>query len=349
LTGLAALSLSAALPAFAASPRLFAAARIDGKDNGAVWQAGALQPFALPARGHAPAALPDGRVLIVGRRPGVFAALVDENNVGAVPAILSPAGGKRFAGHGAVSPDGTALVTSEFEADSFRGALVVRDAQGGIRTVWDPQGIEPHDLLFLDSSRVIAALGGLIKDGGVAGPAFNPGGIDSAVIEIDVTSGAVVKRHALPASYRSLSLRHLAHANDVIVIGMQDQDLSEPRPVVGVLQPGAEIDLLPLPDRNACDFRGYIGSVAADRTGRYAAAASPRGSVLGVWSIADRRWIGGLHIQDVCGLTTGANDGEFWASSGLGDILRITVSDAGPVIAARWHSEAGFDNHLLRV
>ena len=326
-------------------PRLISAAHIGTRDGGALWSAGSLTPFGLPGRGHAPVRLPGGRVLVMGRRPGLFAAIVDPRDLAAAPQTFAPSRNSRFAGHACVSPDGAMLLTSEFDASTFGAALVSRDPKSGAeRARWPLGGIEPHEIVFTrDGARVIAALGGLIKDGGVVGPAFNPDGIDSAVIEIDPSSGRVLARRKL--AQQSLSLRHLAVDGKTIVVAAQDQDISLTRPLLAMLR--TELEPLAWPDPRVCDFRGYIGSVAIDRSGAFIAAASPRGGVLGLWSALDGRWLGGLAIPDVCGVTAGA-DG-FWASSGLGSILKIAPSASGPDIEARWHADAGFDNHLLLI
>ena len=326
-------------------PRLISAAHIGSRDGGALWSAGSLTPFGLPARGHAPVRLSGGRVLVMGRRPGLFAAIVDPRDPAAAPQTFAPSGNSHFAGHACVSPGGTTLVTSEFDAWTFEAVLVSRDPKTGAeRTRWPLGGIEPHEIVFTpDGARVIAALGGLIKDGGVAGPAFNPDGIDSAVLEIDPSSGRVLARRKL--AQLSLSLRHLAADGKTIVVAAQDQDISLTRPLLAMLR--TELEPLAWPDPRVCDFRGYIGSVAIDRSGAFIAAASPRGGVLGLWSALDGRWLGGLAIPDVCGVTAGA-DG-FWASSGLGQIAKIAASASGPGIEARWHADAGFDNHLLLI
>ncbi len=344
LAGASALCLTAGVSqALPDMPRLVSAAHIGARDGGALWRAGNLTPLDLPARGHAPVRLPDGRVLMMGRRPGLFAAIVDPRDPSAPPRTFAPSGESRFAGHACVSPDGTMLVTSEFDSSTFEGALVSRDPKtGAARARWPLGGIEPHEIVFArDGSRVIAALGGSIRDGGVAGPAFNPDGVDSAVLELDPSSGRVLTRHKL--SQASLSLRHLAADGKTIVVAAQDQDISLTRPLLAML--GQELRPLAWPDPRVCDFRGYVGSVAIDRSGGFIAAASPRGGVLGLWSAADGRWLGGLAIPDVCGIAAGA-DG-FWVSSGLGQIAKIAASVSGPSIEVRWHADAGFDNHLL--
>jgi hypothetical protein len=336
-----------------ASPRLMSAARVNAQDGGILWQKDTTNFFHLPARGHALARLPQNKVAVIGRRPGLFSAIVDSDDVNAHAQTFEPAKDCRFSGHAAASADGTRFVTGEFEADSVEAVLVSRDPNTGAqRAVWHPGGIEPHEVVFARSgARLVAALGGLIKDGGVAGPAFNPDGVKSEILEIDPLSGAVLMRHALDKELASVSLRHLALAPDgeTIAVAAQDQDLSVTRPLVGVLDLGKRLELLPMPDIEEANFRGYVGSVAIDHSGEFIAAASPRGSVAGVWSLRNRSWVGALAIADVCGITAGREPGEFWASSGHGAVLKITARKNGATIDAQWKTDAGFDNHLLLI
>ena len=336
----------------AAPVTLLAAAKIGGANIGARWQDGLAQPMSLPGRGHAIIHAPGGKALFVSRRPGFFAAVVDPRDPAAPPQVVPPAEGCVFSGHAAISPDGL-LVTSEFASDTLQARAIPRDlATGKPAGAWALPGIEPHDMVFAHGgATLVVAVGGLVKDGGVAGPAFNPDGVDSSLAEVDAKNGAILKRHKLAPEHASLSLRHLGLSPDGrrVAFAMQDQDLGERRPLVGVLEVGGEVTLLPLPDPQACDFRGYVGSIAYDRSGQYIAATSPRGSVVGLWSGADGRWLGGLRINDVCGLAQGRRPGEFWASSGLGEVVRLEASSAGLTAVRRWSGDAGFDNHLLMV
>lgn len=335
------------------SPKLMSAARVGAQDGGILWQKGATDFFHLPARGHALTRLSQNRVALIGRRPGLFSSIVDSGDIKAPPQIFEPAKNCRFSGHAAVSEDGSCLATSEFQVDSIEAVLVARDSKTGApRAVWRPGGIEPHEVIFARSgARVVAALGGLIKDGGVAGPAFNPDGVKSEVLEIDPRSGAVLMRYALDKDLASLSLRHLALAPDgeTIAVAAQDQDLTVTRPLVGVLGLGKRLEFLPMPDIQEANFRGYVGSVAIDSGGEFIAAASPRGSVVGIWSLRNRSWVGALAIADVCGITGGRDPGEFWASSGHGAVLKIGARKHGASVEAQWKTDAGFDNHLLLI
>jgi hypothetical protein len=317
-----------------------------------MWSDSVLTPFKLPARGHALARLGNGRIALMGRRPGLFSSIVDPDKLSEPPTIFEPAKDCRFAGHATVSPDGAALVTSEFDANTIEARIVSRDPGTGVqRALWRLKEIEPHELLFArQGTRLVVALGGLIKDGGVAGPAFNPDGVRSAVVELDPLSGAVLARHALAASLATLSMRHLALSpqGDTVAVAAQDQDLGPTRPLVALLPIGKELQPLPMPDPRDVDFRGYIGSIAFDTKGDFIAAASPRGSVLGFWSSAGA-WCGALSIADVCGITAGVEPNTFWASSGHGGIYNVAIDKTGPRVLAQWHADAGFDNHLLLI
>jgi hypothetical protein len=71
--------------------------------------------------------------------------------------------------------------------------------------------------------------------------------------------------------------------------------------------------------------------------------------VAGLWSLADGRWLGGFKLKDVCGLAADRNPATFWATSGLGDIVKLRANDEGFAPHAQWRVAAAFDNHLLRL
>ena len=327
------------------------AARIDGIDCGALLVDESVSSIALPARAHSPVLLRDSSAaLLVGRRPGSFAVVVDLEAPDAAPRLFDPIQGHRFAGHAAVKGD--TLVTSEIDAETGEGAAVLRDASSFAPRACYAVGIEPHDVLFARGGEVlVVAVGGIARAADVKGPAINAGHIESAILELDPRSGTVLKRHVLPPDMSSLSLRHMALAPDgeTVAFGMQDQDRSTSRPVMGVLRAGRGVDLLPQPTENEGALRSYIGSVAIDASGRYVVATSPKGGLAGLWSLSDGRWLGGFKLADVCGLAADAAPGSFWVTSGHGDIVQLKAGADGFTPTAHWTATASFfDNHLLR-
>ncbi|HXJ03398.1 MAG TPA: DUF1513 domain-containing protein [Micropepsaceae bacterium] len=331
---------------------LFSAARIGETDGAVRIDAEGLAGFSLPGRAHALTRLASGEVVLVGRRPGSFAAILDPENPQGRPRIFAPVAGHRFAGHAALHPDGRTLVTSEVDAETGVGKVVVRAAHDGAPRAIFAAGIEPHDLVFArGGSRLVVAIGGIAKAADVKGPPINAGNIDSALLELDPASGTVLKRHALGSDGKSLSLRHMALAPDgeTIAFGMQDQERSQLRPLMGTLRVGGDLTLLPLPGEDPGMLRSYVGSVAIDSAGQFIAATSPKGGQIGLWSLGNGRWLGGFAVDDVCGLTADAQAGRFWATSGLGDVVKLRAGDAGFAAEAHWQAPAAFDNHLLRI
>src|SRR5436190_65880 len=82
---------------------LLSAARIGETDGGVVIDAEGLTGFALPGRAHALTHLASGEVVLIGRRPGAFAAIVDPQAPHKDAKLFAPASGHRFAGHAALS------------------------------------------------------------------------------------------------------------------------------------------------------------------------------------------------------------------------------------------------------
>ncbi len=326
------------------------AARIDGVDCGALVIDESVSGIALPARAHAPVLMRDaGAALLVGRRPGTFAAVVDLEAPEAPARMFHPIAGHRFAGHAAIRGD--ALFTTEIDAETGDGAAVLRDPRSFAPRARFEVGIEPHDVLFARGGEVlVVAVGGIARAADVKGPAINAGRIESAILELDPRSGAILKRHVLPDDMSTLSLRHMALAPDgeTVAFGMQDQDRSTARRVMGLVRVGRGIELLPLPAGDEGALRSYIGSVAVDASGRYIAATSPKGGLAGLWALADGRWLDGFKLSDVCGLAADAAPGCFWVTSGHGDVVQLRAGENGLAPAAQWQASAAFDNHLLR-
>jgi hypothetical protein len=331
--------------------RFIAAARVGGVDCGAIWSPEGLGEFILPARAHGATWGHDtDKCFLVGRRPGSFAAFFDSTAPDNTK-LIAPLAAHRFAGHAAANEK--LLLTGELHAQTAAGIIALRDlTTGAVLDSWDAGGIEPHELVFADDgARLIVALGGIAQDASVKGPAINAGRTQSAIAELDAKTGRILHRHVLLEEFSSLSMRHMACAPDgkTIAVGIQDQDFSELRPLVGLLRAGRDLEFLELPTDDPGAMRFYIGSIAIDSSGRYVAATSPKGGTIALWSLSSGAYIGRLSLADVCGLAADAEADLFWVSSGLGEVACVRASAAGLAFEARWHSDAQFDNHLTIV
>lgn len=346
-------------------------ARDHALDEGWLATAGAGDGFAAIALGsdrqevartpsavrlHGIEASPNGPLAVaVGRRPGHI-AIVFDRTTGARVGEFSPGAGRVFSGHGRFSADGTLFLTNEIErADAGggrpamgRGMVAVRRVEGGfaIEAEWPSGGDGPHDLMRAGRVLVVAN-GGLEPNTPEARDAEVTG---SGIALIEPASGTPVAEGRLPADLASLSLRHLARdASGSTVVAAQEL-LAD-----GIARPllfriGANGSLTPFeaPDGELRALRGYVGSVAIDRSGRYVACASPRGGRISVWR-ADGRYLGAVPLTDGCGLAETAEAGRFIAASGYGETILVAASDEGVGIVARSTGGPRFDNHMVSV
>src|SRR3546814_9478795 len=78
-----------------------------------------------------------------------------------------------------------------------------------------------------------------------------------------------------------------------------------------------------MPEAVRIGLRQYIGSVAFDAEGGGVAATSPVGSRLVLWEAGGAgRYLGDLHLPDVCGVAPAEAPGRFVATRGTGAVYR---------------------------
>jgi hypothetical protein len=312
-----------------------------------------LLDCALPARCHAIAVRPDGaQCAAVARRPGAFAVVVDLAKR-AVAQELRSTPGRTFAGHAVFSADGRWLLLTEDDAEREEGFVSVRDVDDAYRAVrsFRTHGIGPHELLWSADARTIAvANGGILINPDSGRAPLNIESMQPSLALIDAADGSLRRVAELPAELHQLSIRHLAVLSGRrLAFGMQYQGpLEDDVPLVGVLTPEGSMQLLEMPAEFGSRVRQYIGSVAADASGRWLAASAPRGNVVLFWDAETGVFAGGIDIADGCGVIRTSLAGEFLLTSGAGVVERVTCE--GPLRTQRMESAAladgQWDNHV---
>lgn len=280
LAGLAAASLPRLSWADAGSPAYLAAGKLDAGFvlHGLTGAGQSLFRIDLPARGHAAAAHPDRpEAVAFARRPGTY-ALVLNCVTGAVTARLTPPEGRQFNGHGAFSPDGGLLMTSEVVAEGSEGRIGLWETRGYSRIgEWASGGIGPHDMKRLADGRLIVANGGIQTDPGDRAKLNT----DSMRPNLTLLSaeGRVLDQVELPAELHQNSIRHLALVGSGVAFAMQwEGDPAEPVPQLGLWTPGQAPQLCPPAEAEAFAMQGYAGSIAA--SAGMIALTSPKGGVV---------------------------------------------------------------------
>ena len=357
-SGAALLAAACGTSAKAAAPsgEIFFSGRGDGANRFDVVafdaSGGVRLDCALPARCHAIAVRPDGaQCVAVARRPGTFAVVVDvANRVTAQELAATP--GRTFAGHGIFSADGRWLFLTEDDTALEEGFVSVRDVADGYRILrsFRTHGVGPHELVWCADGRTLAvANGGILINPDSGRAPLNIDSMQPSLALIDAGDGVLQHAARLPAELHQLSIRHLAGlSGQRLAFGMQYQGpLVDDVPLVGVLAPDGAVQLLELPEAFGSRTRQYIGSVAADASGRWLAASAPRGGVVLVWDSEAGAFAGGLDLADGCGLSCTAVAGEFLLTSGQGVVERVTCDGlrVGRIASAPL-ADGQWDNHV---
>jgi hypothetical protein len=308
---------------------------------------------ALPGRGHDLVQRPGaGECVVFARRPGTFAVAFRIDGT-AAPIEFRTRTDRHFHGHGAFSPDGRLLYTSENDFDAARGVIGVRDATAGYAQVgeFDSGGLEPHDICLLSDGRtLVVANGGIETHPSSDRETLNIADMDPSLSYIDVRTGDVLEVHRLPASLHKLSIRHLALSSDgTAFLGCQYEGLAREHPaLVGFHRRGESLRLIEAHDQTYRAMQNYVGSVSADTSGEFIAATSPRGGLALIIDAGSRRIISQTKLADVCGVAPRHVGASFLLASGSGDVgsWSRTVSAAA---LPTTHENVAWDNHMIRL
>jgi uncharacterized protein len=307
---------------------------------------------ALPGRGHDLVQRPGtSECVVFARRPGTF-ALAFHIDGSAAPVEFRTRADRHFFGHGAFSPDGRLLYTSENDFDAARGVIGVRDATAGYRQIgeFSSGGLEPHDICLLGDGRtLVAANGGIETHPSSDRENLNIADMDPSLSYIDVRTGDVLEVHRLAKALHKLSIRHLALAqDDTVFLGCQyEGPAAEHPPLVGFHRRGEPLQLIEAADQAYRLMQNYVGSVSADAAGEFIAATSPRGGLALIIDAASRRIITQTRLADVCGVAPRHAGASFLLTSGSGDIGSWSQTKGGLTVAA--HENVAWDNHMIRL
>lgn len=318
----------------------FLAAGKRGEDfflHGLAASGASLFQIALPGRGHAAAAHPTrAEAVAFARRPGIFALVID-CGTGATRHRLTPPEGMQFNGHGAFSPDGSLLMTSEVVAETSEGRIGLWDTANYSRlTDWPSHGTGPHEIKRLADGRLAVANGGIRTD------PVDRAKLNLSEMRPNLTllseDGALLDQIDLPDLHQN-SIRHLALQGDTIAFAMQwEGDPAEPVPQLGLWTPGAAPRLCTPPEAEAFTMQGYAGSIAA--TPDRVLITSPKGGAV-MFFDASGAHVATHHRPDLCGAA--ASGGAFTVTDGQGAVWLADDHGLAPLAdgVTQW------DNHLV--
>jgi uncharacterized protein len=339
--------------AWAADRDLFLGARLNGASYEiAVVDGDGRDHYVLPieGRGHSFALDPQRRRAVAfARQPGRFAVAFDIDGR-AEPIAIAARADRHFFGHGIFTADGRLLLATENDYEAGRGVIGVYDTAGGYRRIGEfaSDGIGPHEAVALPGSVLCIANGGILTHPDYDRQKLNLATMAPNLAYLDMATGDVLERVALPGELDRLSIRHLAiDASSHIWFGCQwEGDAGERPPLVGRHRRGRDIELFPGPADTLASMRNYVGSVAVDGSGEILATSSPHGGLIVFWDTATGRMLGKRELADGCGIAP-AGTGRLMATSGRGAVELI-----GPAFEQSLRNaptNPAWDNHLRRV
>ena len=353
-----------------AGPPLYLAARKrNGRYEAAVFDVAGndRHVVALPDRGHSFAIdARRGRAVAFGRQPGFFAVAFDLQGR-SPPRELDLAEGRHFFGHGVYTSDGSLMFATENDYEAGRGVLGVYDASdaGGYKRLgeFSTGGVGPHEAVLMPDGRTLCvANGGILTHPDYGKLELNLDTMEPSLAYVDARSGQLLEQAFLPRELHRLSLRHMAlDAGGAVWVGCQYMGAAGDRPaLVARHRRGEAIQLFSGPQEVLRAMRNYVGSVAADASGRIIATSSPVGNCVVFWDAASGRFLGRTALDDGCGVAPAESDG-FLLSSGRGALAGVDpaapASGASPSVTGAVdlrfvlpeEVDRAWDNHMRRV
>lgn len=307
-----------------------------------------VRELPLAARGHdCVVHAQSGRGVVFARRPGTFAVAFHIEDA-SPPVAFTARPDRHFYGHGVFSPDGRLLYATENDFDTARGVIGVYDVAAGYKRIgeFDSHGVGPHDLLLAPDGNTLVVANGGIETHPEAGRAkLNIESMSPSLVFIDRRSGDLLAKHRLGGELHKLSIRHLdIDASGRVWFGGQwEGGLNAAPSLVGFASRDDQLRLVAAVAPEATALRGYIGSVAMDRSGRLLAASAPRAGRI-LYIDTDRGVIAGeTALVDGCGVAPSAGGG-FVASSGEGDLQSTSADGSQPL---ERYASIAFDNHMV--
>ncbi|MDK2777037.1 MAG: DUF1513 domain-containing protein [Pseudomonadota bacterium] len=308
-------------------------------------------------RGHGAAQHPHKPWLMVlySRSPGTHGMVVDIRS-GNVVQRFDSAEGHHMHGHGAFTPDGQLMFSTESDYRSGTGKLVIRETEHyQIVGEYLTHGTGPHQMLLMpDQKTLVVANGGLRTHPDSGRKILNADRMDSSLVYIDAASGELLGQYRLAES--KASIRHLDVADDgtvAVATQVQRPAMSDNHLVnLGAVHKPGQPELVPLtaPQTLMTRFNDYMGSVAINSRERIAGFTSPRGDLAAFWNIDSGELTGYHAFHDVCGLTTTLDQRYFVLSNSYGEIRQINALTMKEEKSRRMKfSGMHWDNHLFTV
>lgn len=274
-------------------------------------------------------ALHKNSIIFLSRRPGTRGLELNLAS-GEIVGEFNCRPGNHLFGHGCFSRDGRVLFTTEANAKTATGQIVVRDAKNyKVLDEWSSHGVGPHDIRLLPQGKtLVVANGGILTRTDSGRRPLNLATMNSSLSYIDATTGVLIDDHRV-AEAKS-SIRHLDVAVDgTVAFAIQLQREAAGHnltvPLAGVHRTGEGITLFDTPGPVVDRLRDYVGSVAICEASRVAGFTSSKGSLAVFWNMDSGEFVGYHRLRDVSGIAVRPTHNAFVLSNSFGELRELNA------------------------
>lgn len=260
---------------------------------------------------------------------------------GRVTRGVRPAEGRWFYGHGAFSPDGKLLYSTETVNARESGVIGVRDARtlaylGEFPTF----GENPHDCHLIENGKVLVVTNG----GGALGTDMRP-----CVTYVEVDSRRLLEKLDLQSERFNTGHLTLGGEDALVVVsaprkGLTEQDLG----AVSLRRGKERLRTMTEPAHIAARMHGEALSVEIHEPSGIAAVTHPNGGMVTFWSIAELKLLKVLDLPRPRGLAL-TRDGRYFILS-YAESAELVLVDPGtlePVPGTGLHQSFLTGSHLF--
>lgn len=237
---------------------------------------------------------------------------------------ITPGPGRIFYGHGACSPDGEWLYSTEIDAQG-QGAIGIREARS-LRYVGDlpAYGANPHDCTLLDDGNVMAVTNG----GGVQGSGDAP-----CLCYIEIPSGKLIERADMPDDrFNTGHFFPLPHRQAVVVsaprLGLDAQHLG----AISRAMPGQPLSVFSAPGSVVNRLQGEALSVLALPEHDLLVVTHPTPGLVTFWRLGSGDFLQWIELPLARGVAADVHQQSLWIGYGASaSLLRVSLDSLSPI------------------
>ncbi|MGE3679978.1 MAG: DUF1513 domain-containing protein [Burkholderiales bacterium] len=223
---------------------------------------------------------------------------------------IAPTEGRWFYGHGAFSPDGKLLYSTETVNGLERGVIGVRDAAtlqylGEFPTF----GENPHDCRLIEGGGVLVVTNG----GGALGSDMRP-----CVAYVDVTTRRLLEKLELHSERFNTGHLAVTAGGGLVIVSAPRKGLSDTEPGAVSMRSGHDtLRTMTEPAEVAARMLGEALSVEVHEPSGVAAVTHPSGDMVTLWSLDGPRLLKVVELPRARGLALTRDGGRFLVSYGV--------------------------------